>query len=117
MELIMKKMCYQKDLGRNKNLFGGSMMAWMDEAASIFAYQYCDEEKMVTLRYGEYYFRKQVKEGDIIEFYCGNEKKGNTSFTFDIKGLVNGDEVFYTDCTFVAIDKNGNKKVIDKFKG
>jgi acyl-CoA thioesterase YciA len=117
MELVMKKMCYQKDLGRNKNLFGGTMMSWMDEAASIYAYQHCEEERMVTLRYGEYYFRKQVKQGDIIEFFCGNEKKGNTSFTFDIMAIVRGSVVFSTDCTFVAIDEKGNKKAIDKFQG
>ena len=115
MELISRKMCYEKDLGRNHNLFGGNMMAWMDEVASIFAYSQCEESKMVTLRFGEFYFRKQIKLGDIIEFYCGEEKRGTTSFTFRIEGRVKDETVFSTDCTFVAIDEVGNKKKIEKF--
>lgn len=114
-ELIMKKMCYEKDLGRNKNLFGGNMLAWMDEASSIFAYQVCQEARMVTLRYGEVYFKKQVKMGDIIEFYCTEIKRGNTSFTFSVVAQVNDLDVFSTDCTFVAIDDEGKKKSIALF--
>ncbi len=116
MELIMKKMCYEKDIGRNHNLFGGNMLAWMDEASSIYAYQICKEKKMVTLRYGEVYFKKQVKLGDIVEFYCEEIKRGNSSFSFSVLGRVDGIDVFSTDCTFVAIDDEGKKKSIELFK-
>jgi acyl-CoA thioesterase YciA len=114
MELISSKMCMSKDIGMNENLFGGNMLMWMDEIAAIYAHRTTGEPRMVTLRFGETIFKRPVKKGDVVDFYCGNHKIGNTSINFDIVGKIGKDDVFTTSCTFVAIDENGNKKEINK---
>ena len=113
MILSTSKVCMRKDLGLNGNLFGGNMLSWMDEAAYLFARKITKESNLVTLRFGEITFNQAVKEGDVIEFFCKEVKKGTTSVTFDIVALVENNKVFSTDCTFVSLDTNGKKKKIN----
>ncbi|HRP53659.1 MAG TPA: hotdog domain-containing protein [Fluviicola sp.] len=41
MQLINKKIVLAMDIGIHGNLFGGTMMAWIDEAAGSFATEFC----------------------------------------------------------------------------
>ena len=113
--LITRKLVMTKDVGCNNNLFGGNMMAWIDEAAAIFAMQYTNESNMVTMKFGEMIFKKPVKVGELIEFLADNIKKGTTSITFDICAYVHDNLVLSVNCIFVCIDENGKKKPIVKF--
>lgn len=98
--------CMTKDIGMGGNLFGGVMLAWMDEAAAIFAFQ-STGMRMVTLKYSEIVFRRPVRVGDLVEFYAGNPRTGRTSFTFDLEGRVRNEVVFHTTGIFVAVDEQG----------
>jgi acyl-CoA thioesterase YciA len=119
MEKVTSKLCMQKDLGVNGNLFGGNMMAWLDEAAAIYAHQATGERKMVTKKFNELIFLKPIKEGDIIMFFCETVKVGTTSIEIHIEvakdtntfGLV---KLVETNCVFVCLDADGNKKEIGK---
>ena len=42
MQLINKKICMGKDIGIHGNMFGGILMAWIDEAAASFATEPAD---------------------------------------------------------------------------
>ena len=108
------RICMQKDLGINGNLFGGNMLAWMDESAAIFARQMTGEKYVVTLRFGEILFKHPVKEGDMVSFKCSVTKRGKTSISFKIQASTNENPVFETDCTFVAVDSSGNKREISR---
>lgn len=99
-----------RDLGVGGNLFGGTMMAWMDEAAGIYAHVYTGEPRMVTLKYTELLFKHPVRERDRVDFYAGNPRTGRTSITFDIEGRVGDNVVFKTTGTFVAIKEDGRPK-------
>jgi acyl-CoA thioesterase YciA len=113
MEHVSSKLCLVKDVGVNGNLFGGNMMAWMDEIAAIYAMKITSENNLVTLRFGEILFKRPVKVNDIVDFYCEWDlRQGKTSIGFKIFALVDNEIVFNTDCTFVAVDGNGNKKDI-----
>lgn len=101
------------DLGVSGNLFGGKVMAWMDEAAAIYALWATGSEKVVTRRFSEILFDKPVHNGELLEFYCGRPRKGRTSVTFDIVASVGDDVKFQAECTFVAVNKDGSKKEID----
>lgn len=109
---VASRLCMTKDLGQYGNLFGGNMMAWIDEAAAIFAIRTCGEKNMVTLHYSAMTFRHPVREGDIVEFFCSKVRRGVTSITFEIKALCGTEMVFCADCVFVAVDDNGRKKPI-----
>ncbi len=101
------------NLGVSGNLFGGQVMAWMDEAAALYAIWATGGEKVVTRRFSEILFDHPVHNGEILEFDCGNPVCGRTSITFTIRAHV-GDKIsFQAECTFVAVDGDGQKKTID----
>lgn len=110
MEPVTSHLCMTRDLGVGGNLFGGTMMAWMDEAAGIYAHVYTGEPRMVTLKYTELLFTRPVRERDCVEFHAGNVHVGRTSITFDIEGRVGENVVFKTTGTFVAINEDGRPK-------
>ncbi len=101
------------DIGVSGNLFGGKVMAWMDEAAAIYAMWATGGAKVVTRRFSEILFDKPVHNGEQLEFHCGNPRKGKTSITFAIIAKVGSDVKFQAECTFVAVDDQGNKTDID----
>lgn len=113
---VTSKICMTKDVGLNSYLFGGNMMAWADEAAAIFARQVTKEDNLVTMKFGEFLFKKPVKVGDIVEFLCDNPHIGNTSVSFQVYAYVKDVVVLETSCVFVAIGEDGHSKVIDKSK-
>jgi acyl-CoA thioesterase YciA len=105
-------LCMTKDIGVGGNLFGGTMMAWMDEAAAIFAHQYTGVVRMVTLRYTELLFKEPVRVGDIVDIFADNPRIGRTSITFELEGRVDERVVFQTTATFVAVDGEGKPEAI-----
>lgn len=113
MEFISTKLCFVKDVGLNGNLFGGNMLAWMDEIAAIYAMKKTKEQNLVTFRFGEIRFNHPVKVNDIVDFYGEVTHRGKTSISFNLVAQVNSYVVFITDCTFVALDTEGNKKLIN----
>jgi acyl-CoA thioesterase YciA len=114
MKLINKKICMGKDIGIHGNLFGGILMAWIDEAAAAFATEYCHTPNMVTLRVGELLFKKPIKTGNHIRVYGEVAHLGSTSITLNIDvrkyNLYSSEEtvVCTTSITFVRIDDDGN---------
>ena len=112
---VTSKLCKTLDVGLRRALFGGNMMAWLDEAASIFAHQYTGEELMVTLKIGELQFHQPVWEGQIVDFYVDNVKQGQTSISFDIEGRTKEVLVVRTSVVFVSVDENYKPKIIEKF--
>jgi acyl-CoA thioesterase YciA len=113
---ITSKICLTRDVGLRRTLFGGNMMAWLDEAASIYAHGYTGEELMVTLKFGELHFVHPVYEGHIVNFYASNAKEGRTSIAFDLEGVTDKDVlVVRTSVVFVAVDSNNRPKPIAKF--
>ncbi|HEB83786.1 MAG TPA: hypothetical protein ENI92_02165 [Bacteroidetes bacterium] len=109
---ITSKICMTKDVGTHGNLFGGNMLAWMDEAAAVFARTRTGEPHLVTLRFSEILFKRPVKVGEMITFYACEPVVGRSSITFDLVGKVKEDVVFRTTCTFVNVDAEGRAKPI-----
>ena len=113
MNLVTKKIVMAKDIGIHGNLFGGTLMAWIDEAAAAFATEYCYTPIMVTVRVGEFIFKKPLKAGQHIRIYAEVTKLGNTSITLAMEAykysLYSGEEtlVCSTNTTFVRIDDDG----------
>lgn len=112
-ERVTASICMTKDIGTGGNLFGGVMLAWMDEAAGIYALGKTGQ-RMVTLKYTELVFKRPVRVGDLVEFYAGNPQVGRTSFTFELEGRVQREVVFHTMATFVAVDEAGKPTPIAK---
>jgi acyl-CoA thioesterase YciA len=118
MHLLTKKIVMTKDIGIHGNLFGGILMAWLDEAAAAYATEYCFTPNMVTLRVGELVFKKPVKAGQHLRIYGSVIKLGTTSIDLHLEArkynLYSSEEtlVCTTSITFVRIDDDGTPTAI-----
>ena len=114
MELVTTKICMALDLGVHGNLFGGSMMSFLDEAAAAYACQICDSDKMVTMKIEEVVFQNPVKVGNLIKIYASVEKFGNTSVTLNLEARKHNvhtgkqEIVCSTKMVFVKLDEEGS---------
>ncbi len=120
MNLIATHVCMTKDVGVHGNLFGGTMMSWLDEAGAAFSSQTCSTPRMVTVKISEVTFQKPVRPGQIIKIYGQLVNLGNTSVTIRLEARrhspYNGSQktVCTTDMTFVRIDGDGEPVPIDE---
>lgn len=110
---ITTHICKTLDLGVSGNLFGGQLMYWLDEAASVFAIWATGEKKVVTRRISEAFFNKPIHEGELLVFSCVEPKKGTTSLSFKVLVEVKCEVRFQAECTFVVVDEQGQKKAVD----
>ncbi len=113
MELISTHFVKKSDVGYHGNLFGGVMLAWLDEAAAAYAAQAADTPRMVTKHISGLTFERPVRPGQIIKIYGEVEKIGKTSLTLSMEArrhsVYNGTQrvVVCTKMTFVRIDGDG----------
>ena len=127
MELISTHFIKTQDIGYHGNLFGGVMLAWLDEAAAAFAAQVADTPRMVTKHIAGLTFQKPARRGQIIKIYGEVEKVGKTSLTLNMEArrhsVYNGTQrsLVCTQMTFVRIDGDGeaipiSEKVRQKYR-
>lgn len=55
---LPKYVCHH--IGVHGNLFGGTMMSWIDEAEGVDSTQICDTPRMVTVKISELIFKKPI---------------------------------------------------------
>ena len=114
MELITTYICKKGDIGVHDNMFGGTIMSLIDDAAASYTAQICDTQRVVTLKIDELVFKKPVKIGSILKLYGEVVAFGNTSVTIYIEirkhNVYTGDQdvVTQTNIKFVRIDEEGN---------
>ena len=119
MDLLSKKIVMGKDIGIHGNLFGGILMAWLDEAAASLATEFCKTPNMVTVRIGELVFKKPLKAGHHLRIYGKISHVGRTSISIYLEArrynLYSGEEVVVcdTNSTFVRVDDDGAPTPID----
>jgi acyl-CoA thioesterase YciA len=118
MNLVTKKIVMSKDIGIHGNLFGGILMAWLDEAAAAFASEYCYTPNLVTVKVGELVFKKPLKAGQHLRIYAEVVNLGTTSITLMLEArkysVYSGEEtiVASTNITMVRIDDDGTPTAI-----
>ena len=120
MELISTRKCMTRDVGFNGNLFGGLMLAWLDEAAVAYACQVCETPRMVTVSIEKVQFRKPVRPGQIIQIYGSVNRINNSSVEINVEArrtsTYNGSQkvICTTTMKFVRIDGDGEPVPISK---
>ncbi len=114
MELISSHPIKKSDLGFHGNLFGGSLLKWIDSAAAGYAMQLCDTPRMVTVSIDQCNFEKPAKESQLLKIYARPLKVGNSSMTLYMEARAHNvytgkqDLILKTNITFVQIDEGGN---------
>ena len=85
MQLLGTKVCKKYDLGVHNNLFGGTMLSWVDESAVAFVNEVCHCPTMVTLKIEEVLFKSPVKENNLIKIYGQIDRIGGKSITVSVE--------------------------------
>jgi acyl-CoA thioesterase YciA len=121
MELITTYICKKGDIGVHDNMFGGTIMSLIDDAAASYTAQICDTQRVVTLKIDELVFKKPVKIGSILKLYGEVVSFGNTSVTIYIEvrkhNVYTGaqETVTHTKIIFVRIDDEGKPLPIHQY--
>lgn len=79
MKFHTRKWVKPEDLNPNGTLFGGRLLAWIDEEAALYASIQLENQKIVTKYISEIDFRSSANQGDIIEIGMEPVKFGKTS--------------------------------------
>jgi len=85
MHYVATKICRASEIGLNGNLFGGTMLSWLDESGAAFAGYLCRTPNMVTLKMDEVLFRRPVKISHHVRIYARVDKVGKTSLAINVE--------------------------------
>lgn len=129
-----RRIVMYEDLNSAGTIFGGKLVAWIDEGTAIFASCQMSARRIVTIKISELIFNQPAKLGDILEIWCKIIKKGRTSITINTlvtrrsftddppkpKSLINDyilkpeAEICRCELVFVAVDEKGRPRVWNK---
>ena len=113
MQLLTTQLIKKSDLGFHGNLFGGTLMAWIDTAAAAYAMEVCRNRRMVTVCIDECVFKKPAKEGNLLKIYGRIVNVGSSSGKMYLEARSYSvytqieDIILSTNITFVRIDEEG----------
>jgi acyl-CoA thioesterase YciA len=109
-DFTTRKWVRPEDLNANSTLFGGSVLKWIDEQATIYAIIQLGNRRVVTKLISEINFVSSAIEGDLIEMGLVATKFGTTSITMraEVRNMVTKKNILTVDrIVFVGLDKEG----------
>ncbi|MET6990561.1 acyl-CoA thioesterase [Sediminicola arcticus] len=83
MRFHTRKWVKPEDLNANETLFGGRLLAWIDEEAALYSIIQLESKKVVTKYMSEINFMSTAEKGDIIEIGIEVVKFGKSSLTLN----------------------------------
>jgi acyl-CoA hydrolase len=110
MNFKTRKLIKYEDLNSRGSLFGGQLLKWIDEEASIYTICQLETNKIVTKLVSEINFMKPAYLNDIIEIGVDVVSFGRTSITLKVVARIKDtkNEILKIDkMVFVSIDENG----------
>ncbi len=121
-EILTRTIAMPKDTNANGDIFGGWIMSQMDIAGALFAKEVANG-RVVTIAVESMKFIKPVTVGDVVCCYGELVSVGNTSIRLHLEVWVkpilpnqnnqrNHFKVTQADFIYVAIDEQGNKRVL-----
>ena len=107
------------DTNAHGTIFGGWVMAQVDIAGSIPAWERA-QGAVVTVAVNSFVFREPVFVGDLVSFYARVLKVGRTSITVDVEvfaqrkrdGQAQAVKVTEAQLTYVAVDAQRNPRPV-----
>lgn len=115
--LSLQTLAMPADTNWSGDIFGGWIVSQMDLAGAIHAERF-SKGRCATIAINQMSFLVPVKVGDVVSCFTKLLKVGNTSMQIQIEVWVCHDEsrpvkrVTEGIFTFVALDKEGNKRAI-----
>jgi acyl-CoA thioesterase YciA len=114
---LVRALAMPGDTNPAGDIFGGWLMAQMDTAGGIAAYQRA-QGRVATVAVESMTFHKPVLVGDVVSCHCRVARVGRTSIAVEIETWVRrgrtGEEVKVTEgrFTYVAIDENRQTRAV-----
>ncbi len=105
-----RKWVRPEDLNANGTLFGGSLLKWIDEEATIYAIVQMGNRRVVTKIMSEINFVASAQEGDIIEMGLTATEFGRSSLTMraEVRNMITRNSILTIDrIVFVNLGDDG----------
>lgn len=109
MQFRTRKLIKPDNLNNNNTLFGGTLLRWIDEEASIYAMTQLHSKSIVTKFMSEINFIASAKQGDIVEIGLAFVAIGTTSITIncEVRNVFTKKSIIKIDkIVFVKVDDN-----------
>ncbi len=99
MKFHTRKLVKPEDLNSNGTLFGGKVLAWIDEEAALYSIVQLENAKIVTKYISEINFMSAAVQGDIVEIGIEVVKFGKTSLTLncEVRNKMNHETIVTVD--------------------
>ncbi len=113
MRFHTRKWVKPEDLNPNGTLFGGKLLAWIDEELALYTIVQLENPKVVTKYMSEINFKSSAKQGDIIEIGIDVVKFGTTSLSLkcEVRNMMTRETIITIDnTTMVNLDADGKPK-------
>ena len=113
--LTVRTIAMPADTNANGDIFGGWVMAHMDQAGGIAGVERA-QGRVVTVKVDSMTFIAPMKVGDVLEIYTTIESIGHTSMKIRIEAwaqrfqTTRSDKVTDALFTFVAVDDHGRPR-------
>jgi acyl-CoA hydrolase len=117
MRFHTRKWVKPEDLNPNGTLFGGKLLAWIDEELALYTIIQLQNPKVVTKYMSEINFKSSARQGDIIEIGIDVVKFGNTSLILKcaVRNMMTREIIITIDqTTMVNLDEDGKPKAHGK---
>ena len=117
MRFHTRKWVKPEDLNANGTLFGGKLLAWIDEEAALYSIIQLENSKVVTKFMSEINFLSSAKQGDIVEIGIRVEKWGKTSLTLfcEVRNKMTRESIIHVDnIIMVNLGEDGKPKAHGK---
>lgn len=112
-----RKIIKYEDLNPKGTLFGGQLLKWIDEEASVYAICQIGDRLVVTKAMSKIDFKSSPKLGDLIEIGMDLVRIGNTSITFkcNVRNKDTKEDIITVDeIVFVRVNEFGKPTPIKK---
>lgn len=113
MRFHTRKWVKPEDLNANGTLFGGKMLAWIDEEAALYSIVQLENSRVVTKYMSEINFMNSAKQGDIVEIGIDVVKLGKTSLVLksEVRNMMTRETIISIDnITMVNLGEDGKPK-------
>ena len=117
MRFHTRKWVKPEDLNPNGTLFGGKLLAWIDEELALYSIVQLQNPRVVTKYMSEINFKSSARQGDIVEIGIDVVKFGNTSLVLKcaVRNMMTREIIITIDhTTMVNLDEEGKPKAHGK---
>ena len=113
MRFHTRKWIKPEDLNANGSLFGGKLLAWIDEEAALYAIIQLENHHVVTKYISSINFLSSARQNDIVEIGIEPVKFGKSSLTLrcEVRNKMTRKTIITIDeIVMVNLDENGKVK-------